>query len=109
MSRQYRKSHVHQLQDGTFRYWRRVPKDIAPLIGKRLWVKRLGRLSKSDAEAAGRIEDVRHDAIVARLRKLSEVDREPIGKAGGVDALKRRFDTLIVHERRFRSRDRHSR
>ena len=79
MSYQYRMSHVHQLQDGTWRYWRRVPpKDIAPLIGKTCWAKRLGRVSRAAAEAAGRIEDVRHDATIARLRRLSNASGRPL-------------------------------
>lgn len=85
----YRKKHFTKHRNG-WRYNRRVPSDLVPLVGTKFWTKYLGIISYSEAEVASRKLDVAHDEAIARLKALTPAERAELVFA---------FNTLKPKER----------
>lgn len=81
----YRKQHITRWRNG-WRYKRRVPKTMVPLIGATYWTKYLGAISEPDAVRAARKLDVHHDDLLARLEGMSAIERLELAANGGLKA-----------------------
>ena len=87
MSRTYAKTYVVKHGKG-YRYKRRVPGELQPVVGKNVWLRYLGDTGQTDAERTARKIAAEHDDQIAKLNKLPELDRRAIAAAGGLDAVK---------------------
>jgi hypothetical protein len=84
MSRRYSKSCVAPHGSG-WKYKRAVPTEMRAVVGRKVWVKMLGR-DKTQAEIAALRLSAEHKELVDRLRKLSQADLRTIVARGGYDA-----------------------
>lgn len=82
----YRKAHITRWRSG-WRYKRRVPKTMVPLVGLTYWTKYLGAISEPDAIVAARKLDVEHDDLIARLDAMPADERLDIARRGGLPAI----------------------
>jgi integrase len=83
----YRKDYISVRRDGSgFQYKRAVPVKLQPLVGRTAWTRWLGNNGRATAEQKARELAVQHDHLIAHLTTLSELERNQIIAAGGIDA-----------------------
>ncbi|MGE0848891.1 MAG: tyrosine-type recombinase/integrase [Hyphomicrobiaceae bacterium] len=95
MSRTYAKTYLVKHGKG-FRYKRRVPGDLQAVLRRKVWLCYLGDTGQGYAERAARKLAVEHDGLIAKLSKMSAVDRHDFVAGGGLDAVRAagRSDTV---------------
>ena len=68
------------------RYFRAVPKELRPVVGRKYWYECLGKVSRRDAQAKAVVLAARDQKIIDSLRRLFPIEREAIAQAGGLAA-----------------------
>lgn len=80
------------LREGTYQYRRRVPADIAEVLGQKFWKQSLKSASVRDAEIKARALGAHHDCLIKKIRELPPVQKLQIRR----DMLERRQVEAIL-------------